>query len=277
MHDAKDKKIVIRPPVGFGELDFGELYRYRHMLMSLVQRDIKTQFDDMKFGILWALVRPLSVAMVFALFKSYSGAKTFVQAPYMMFVYSGLIFWYYFTDTTMQAAGSVRKDAAIISKIYFPRLITPMVPIFANLAGLTIASIPLIIMMGWYQSIPSWNILLLPIVLLHCMALIFGLGMLFAAISISNKDMEQFLSLLMYLGLFVSCIFFVPEMLPEKKQTLLMLNPMAGIMLAFRACILEGFAFPIVAWSYSLLFTIATVIVGGLAFRRAETSFVDKL
>ena len=112
-----EKETVIRPPSGFGKLDPAEYYRYRHMLMSLVRRDTKSQFDEMHLGIVWAVLRPLSVAVVFALFKKFSGANTYVHAPYLMFIYSGLIFWYYFTDATMQTAGSVRKDAAIISKI----------------------------------------------------------------------------------------------------------------------------------------------------------------
>lgn len=177
----------------------------------------------------------------------------------------------------MQTAGSVRRDATIISKIYFPRLITPMVPILSNLTALGIAAVPLMMMMAWHQTVPGWHILLLPFVLLQCMALIFGIGTLFAALTITNRDLEQFLSFLLYLGLFVSCVFFVPEMVPESARRVLLLNPMTGTMLAFRACILEDFAFPTFLWTYSLVFTIVSVIIGILAFRRAEASFVDEL
>lgn len=277
MRSSADKEFVIRPPSGFGKFDTAEYYRYRHMLMSLVRRDIKSQFDDMRLGAFWAVVRPLSVAVVFALFKSFSGANTYVQAPYLMFVYSGLIAWYYFTDATMQTAGSVRKDATIISKIYFPRLITPMVPILSNLAGLGIAAVPLLVMMAWHQALPDWTILLLPVVLLQCMALVFGIGTLFAALTINNRDLEQFLSFLMYIGLFVSCVFFVPEMVPEWVRPVLLLNPMTGTLLALRACLFDGFAFPVLSWSYSIVVSGAAVLVGVRAFRRAEETFVDKL
>ncbi len=272
-----EKELVICPPSAFGTFDPSEYYRYRHMLMSLVRRDIKSQFEEMHFGIVWALIRPLSVAIIFTLFKKFSGANTYVHAPYLMFIYSGLIFWYYFTDTTMQTAGSVRKDAAIISKIYFPRLITPMVPILSNLIGLGIAAIPLLIMMAWHRTLPGWTILLLPVVLLQCMALIFGIGTLFAALTINNRDLEQFLSFMMYIGLFVSCVFFVPEMVPEWARPVLMMNPMAGTMMAWRACLFDGNAFPILQWAYSLIVSVAIVLIGVLAFRHAEATFVDKL
>ena len=277
MTPPSEKELVIRPPSGFGKFDPAEYYRYRHMLMSLVRRDIKSQFEEMHFGIVWAVLRPLSVAIIFTLFKKFSGANTYVHAPYLMFIYSGLIFWYYFTDATMQTAGSVRKDAAIISKIYFPRLITPMVPILSNLTGLGIAAVPLLMMMAWHQTLPDWTILMLPVVLLQCMALVFGIGTLFAALTINNRDLEQFLSFLMYIGLFVSCVFFVPEMVPEWARPVLLMNPMTGTLLALRACLFEGFAFPILLWGYSLGVSIVAVLVGGLAFRRAEATFVDKL
>lgn len=272
-----EKELVIRPPSGFGKLDPAEYYRYRHMLMSLVRRDVKSQFEEMHLGIVWAVLRPLSVAIVFTLFKKFSGANTYVHVPYMMFIYSGLIFWYYFTDATMQTAGSVRKDAAIISKIYFPRLITPMVPILSNLTGLGIAAVPLLMMMAWHQTLPGWAILMLPVVLLQCMALVFGIGTLFAALTINNRDLEQFLSFMMYIGLFVSCVFFVPEMVPEWARPVLLVNPMTGTLLALRACLFEGFDFPVLLWVYSLVISVAAVLVGGLAFRRAEATFVDKL
>lgn len=277
MRRSSESELIIRPPSGFGKFDPAEYYRYRHMLMSLVKRDVKSQFDEMYLGVVWAIIRPLSVAIVFSLFKSFSGANTYVHVPYVMFVYSGLMLWYYFTDATMQTSGSIRKDANIISKIYFPRLIIPTVPILSNLVGLAISAVPLLLMMAWYQTAPGWSVLMLPLVLLQCMALVLGIGTLFAALTISNRDLEQFLSFLLYIGLFVSCVFFVPEMVPERVRSLLMLNPMAGTLLALRACLFEGFSFPVVAWSYSVAVSLLSVVVGVLAFRRAEAAFVDKL
>jgi len=277
MSASFDKELVIRPASGFGKFDPHEYYRYRHMLMSLVRRDIKSQFDAMHLAVVWAILRPFTVAIIFAFFKTFSGANTYVQMPYLLFVYSGLIFYYYFTDATMQTASSVRKDATIISKIYFPRLITPMVPMLSNLTGLMIATVPLLMMMAWYQTLPGWNILLLPFVVLQCMALIFGVGSLFAAITVNNRDFEQFLSFMMYIGLFVSCVFFVPEMVPEWARPVILVNPMAGTMLALRACLFDGVTFPFLLWGYSLVFSAVSVLVGVLAFRRAEAGFVDKL
>ena len=272
-----DNEFVIRPPSGFAHFDPAEIYRYRYMLKSLIRRDIKSQFDEMHLGIIWAVIRPLSVTVIFALFKKFSGANTYVHIPYPLFLYSGLMFYYYFTDATMQTAGSVRKDAMIISKIYFPRLITPMVPALSNLTSLGIAALPLVIMMAWHQTLPGWTILLLPVVLMQCMALVFGIGTLFAAVTINNRDLEQFLSFLLYIGLFVSCVFFVPEMVSEWARPVLLINPMTGTLLAMRACLFAEFTFPILLWSYSLVFSVVAILVGGLAFRHAEASFVDKL
>jgi lipopolysaccharide transport system permease protein len=278
MQESKsEKELVIRPPTGFGKFDPVEYYRYRHMLMSLVNRDIKSQFDEMHLGFIWAVIRPLTVAFVFTFFKHFSGANSSLTIPYLVYVYSGLVFWYYFTDATMQTAGSVKKDASIISKIYFPRLIVPMVPIMSNLIGLGVAMVPLAIMIAWYHIMPSLAILLLPVVIVQCMLFIFGLGTLFAALTINNRDMEQFLSFALYIGLFVSPIFFVPELLPSWARALVFLNPMSGTLLALRACLFEGIPFPVANWMYSLGISCLMCLIGSLAFRRAELTFVDKL
>lgn len=272
-----EKELVIRPPTGFGKFDPAEYYRYRHMLMSLVSRDIKSQFDEMHLGFIWAVIRPLTVAFVFTFFKHFSGTASGLEIPYLLYVYSGLAFWYYFTDATMQTAGSVKKDAAIISKIYFPRLIVPMVPIMSNLVGLGVAMVPLAIMMIFYQTMPSLTILLLPVVVAQCMLFIFGLGTLFAALTINNRDLEQFLSFALYIGLFISPIFFVPDLLPAWARALMFLNPMNGTLSALRACLFDGIAFPVASWMYALGISCLMCLVGSLAFRRAELTFVDKL
>jgi lipopolysaccharide transport system permease protein len=274
---SKDNELIIRPPSGFGDIDLFEYFRYRHLLFSLVRRDIKSQFEQLRFGFVWAVLRPISVMVIFTLFKKFSEANTFVKVPYYMYIYSGLIFWYYFSDATIQTTASLRKDAAIISKIYFPRLITPIIPIFSNLNSLAIASIPFLMMMAWHQSLPDWTILMLPFVLMQCMCLIFGIGTLFAVLTINNRDYEQLLSFVLYLGIFVSCVFFMPEMVPEWERPLLYLNPMTGTLLALRACLFEGFDFPVFLWIYSLIFSIVALVIGVLAFCRAEAVLVDKL
>jgi len=269
--------IVIEPRKKIRFFDIGEYSKYRSMLKRMVRREIQTKFDDMKLSLLWNLVRPLSVTAVFSLFKHASGATTGESAPYPIFIYSGLIIWYYFTDATQESATSLRKDAAIIKKVYFPRLIIPAVPILSNLLLLVIAFLPLLIMMMAYGVRISWTVLLLPLVIAQCGVLSLGIGVLVASLSLRNRDFEQLLSLILYIGLFVSCVYFSPNLFHGPIALLIKLNPMAATLQSFRACLGSTGAFPLLWWLYAFMISIVSLLAGLVAFNSVERELADKL
>ena len=243
----------------------------------MVWREIQTKFDDMKLSVIWNLVRPLSVTTVFCLFKHASGATTGESGPYPIFIYSGLIIWYYFTDATQESASSLRKDAGMIKKVYFPRLVIPAVPIISNLLLLMIAFLPLLIMMLIYSAKVSWAMLLLPLVVVQCGALSLGMGVLFASISLRNRDFEQLLSLILYVGLFVSCVYFSPNLFQGPIALLIKLNPMAATLHSFRACLGSTGTFPLLWWLYAVLFSVGSLLLGLVAFNSVEKDLADRL
>jgi lipopolysaccharide transport system permease protein len=231
----------------------------------------------MKLNVLWNLVRPLSVTAVFSIFKHASGATTGESAPYPIFIYSGLIIWYYFTDATQESASSLRKDAGMIKKVYFPRLIIPAVPVISNLILLGIAFVPLLIMMVAYGVKISWTVLLLPLVIAQCGALSLGVGVLFASISLRNRDFEQLLSLMLYIGLFVSCVYFSPNLFQGPMALLIKLNPMAATLQSSRACLGSTETFPLLWWLYAVLVSASSILIGLVAFNSIEKELADRL
>jgi lipopolysaccharide transport system permease protein len=269
--------IVIEPRKSIRLFDFEEYVKYRSMLKRMVRREIQTKFDDMKLSVLWNLVRPLSVTAVFSLFKHASGATTGETAPYPIFIYSGLIIWYYFTDAAQESASSLRKDAGMIKKVYFPRLIIPAVPIVSNLILLGMAFLPLLIMMIAYGVKISWTVLLLPLVIVQCGVLSLGVGVLFASISLRNRDFEQLLSLMLYIGLFVSCVYFSPNLFQGPIALLIKLNPMAATLQSFRACLGSTGTFPIMWWLYAVLISVVSMLMGLVAFNSVEKELSDRL
>lgn len=272
-----EREIVVRPPSKLLRLDFREYYRYRHMLAALVWRNIRIQFDEMSLGFVWAWMRPLLYVAVFAAFRKLSNANPYVSIPYPLYVFSGLILWYYFLESTMEAASAVKSDAHLLTKVYYPRLITPMVPIVANLFGLGLSLIPMGIMMIWYGVMPTWRIVLLPLVLLQGMGMIMGIGSMFASMTLTSRDWERFLSSALYLGLFVSPVIYAPEMIPDAARLMYFLNPLAGTLLAFRSTLFAPDAFPLWQWTYSLVVSIALLILGVRMYRAAESQFADRL
>jgi lipopolysaccharide transport system permease protein len=267
--------IVIRPISP--SLNLRELVRYRPLIWSMITRSVKMEFSHLSLGIIWVVARPLAMLFIFSFIKSRSGANMHVDLEYPLYFYSGIILWFYFRDATMDAAKSVMKDAGLMKRIYYPRLITPIVPGCAKLYSLAISIVPLIVMMVWYGIYPGWRIILLPAVLVQCTVLVLGLGLIFSCLILVKPDFEKFLNLCLYLGLFVSPVLFSPDMIPGSARIVYFVNPMAGTLLAFRSCLFGEFSFPMWQFVYSVLFSILAVSVGVVVYRRAEIYFADKI
>jgi lipopolysaccharide transport system permease protein len=119
-------EVIIRPPGTFAHLDLLELWRYRFTMWSKVKQRVRLQYDDMWLGLFWAVARPLIMVFVFWAFRGLSQARTGVDIPYALYVYSGLMAWFYFTEASTAVAMSLSRDAGLIQKVYFPRLISPL-------------------------------------------------------------------------------------------------------------------------------------------------------
>ena len=274
---AQDIVTVIRPAARGIGINVHELWQYRHLLSALVRRNIRVEFDATRLGSIWGIMRPLLLAIVFVTFRNFSNAETREGLPYLVWVYTGLLFWTYFTDAATNAAVAVRNDASLLKKVYYPRLLTPIVPIIAGLVTLGVGVVPIIGMMAWYGIGPNWSILLLPLVVLQCVALALGLGTIISSISIENRDWERLFIFGLTVALWFSPVIYAPEMIPSGLRGFYALNPMVGLMLGFRAAMFADLPFPIWEWAYSLGASTVLLIVGVWAFRRTEIQLMDRL
>jgi len=271
-------EIVIRPAAPSLGVDVRELWRYRHLLLSLVERNVRMQFDAMHLGFLWACARPVLYVIVFSWIRHLSDARIGVDIPYPLYVYSGMIVWWYILDATRGASNALRADASLMTKIYYPRIFAPVVPVIAGLTNLGISLVPMAIMLVWYGIHPGWYLLMLPLVLLQCMALVLGLGLVFASLSIEYRDWDRLLYFSLYLGMFVSPVIYAPSMIPEEwRAVYTLVNPMAGTLLAFRSAFFDPFPFPWPAWLLSSGWSAFVLALGIWMFRRTEIQFADKL
>lgn len=270
-------EIVIKPPSKSLKIDLREIYKYRNLIWNLVWRDIRIQFDEMYLGVTWATARPLLMVTIFALFRKLSGANLHVPIPYAVYLYSGLILWFYFLETTTITSKSIQKNASLITKIYFPRAINVIVPVIAGLYSLGIAIIPLFCMMIWQEVYPGWRIVLLPLVLGQCMLLVLAVGTIFASLSLESKDFDKLLSQILYIGLYISPVIFAPGLIPSAARTIYFLNPIAGTLLAFRSCLFDDFPFPWWQWIYSSIATLLLLAIGTVIYKRVEAFIADKL
>jgi lipopolysaccharide transport system permease protein len=271
------EEIVIRPPGAFAHLDLVELWRYRDTLWRKVTQKVRLQYDDMGLGLFWAVARPLIMVLVFWAFRGLSQARTGVDIPYMLFVYSGLVAWFYFTEVSTSVAMSLFRDAGLIQKVYFPRLISPLSHLLGESYSLALASIPLVIMMISLGEYPGWSLFLLPAVLAQLMLLALGVGMVFSSLILTSRDWERVLQFSLYLGLWVSPVIYSVDMIPKRYELIYLVNPMGGSLLALRAALFGSLDFPWGAWGYASAFSVALAGIGLLMFQRSERNLADRL
>jgi lipopolysaccharide transport system permease protein len=243
----------------------------------MVRRRLKTEFDRQYLAYVWPVFRPLLMVLLFSIFRNISEARIGVSIPYPLYVYSGLILWFMFTEAVLETSASIKQNAGLIKKVYFPKILSPLAAVAANLSIFAITILPLTAMMIWYGAYPGWMVLMLPLVILQVSLLIFGLGCIFAALSVDNNDWERFLGFALYVGLFVSPVIYAPAMIPEDFRIYYSLNPMAGTLMAFRSALFAGFQLTWAPWIYSWVITIVICVVGVAVFQRAERDIADRL
>jgi lipopolysaccharide transport system permease protein len=252
------------------------LWLYRDLLRSMIWRDVRLKFTALHLGSFWAIARPLLMVIVLTTVRNLTNAEAKETLPYPLFLYLGLIFWFYFTDAVVEVSQSIQRDAAVVSKVFFPRLITPMVPVLANLVDLACACVPVIGFMIYYGVVPGWNLLLLPVVLAIIMLLAFSVGLLFACLILFIKDLERVLGLILYLGLFVSPVFHGIEVVPAQYRSLLFANPVTGILISVRACVESG-GFPWAELASSVGWSVLLLGMAVWLFRHIQNRLIELL
>jgi lipopolysaccharide transport system permease protein len=253
---------------------FSEIWHSREILYFLAWRDVKVRYKQAALGVAWAVLQPLFTMIAFAFFFGKLAGIPSDGVPYPLFSYSGLLLWTYFAVTLAQVGNSLVANSTLITKIYFPRVLLPAAAALGGLLDLAVSSVFLIGMLVYYRVTPRWTMLLTPILVAQTVLLVMGVGMLLAALNVRYRDVKYTIPFVTQIGLFVTPIIYPVTFLPHRFQLWLALNPMAGVIEGFRACL---FGSP-VDWNVlgcSWLVTLVLLVVGGSHFRRTEQVFAD--
>ena len=266
---------TIKPKTGWQLIDFKELAAYRDLFYFLVVRDIKVRYKQTVLGGLWAIIQPFFLMIVFTLFFGYLAKVPSDNIPYPIFNYSAMVAWTYFSNSISNSGNSLIQNTALISKVYFPRLIVPLAPTLAFLVDFAIAFVILIAMMLYYHIYPTIMTLFLPLLIILMMFTASGVGMFLAALNAQYRDIRYTLQFLVQFWMFASPVVYPASMLPEKYHLIYALNPMVGVIEGFRSALLGTTAFPTQMLLVSTLVSIVVFIAGALYFRQTERYFAD--
>lgn len=265
---------IIEPKKGLRLIDFTELWEYRELFWAFILRDLKVRYKQTLIGALWAIIQPLSTMLVFSFFFGSVAKISSDGVPYPIFSYSGLILWTYFTTSLSSANSSMIGSSALITKVYFPRVIIPLASTLTGIVDYFISGLVLVILFLYFKIVPSPSIFLLPFIVFTTWILVSGLGMFLAALNVKYHDVKYAVPFLIQLMLFFTPVIYPLSIAPNYRGYL-MLNPMTGIMEAHRALMLGNASVNLYLLGSSIIMSIIIFILGALYFKSVEKYFAD--
>ena len=268
--------VVIDPTSNRPLVEVRELWHYRDLLYFLTWRDISVRYKQTVLGFLWAILQPFLTMVVFAIFLGRLAGMPSDGVPYPVFSYLGLLPWTYFSGAVTRAGTSVVGNAHLLTRVYFPRVLVPLSATLSALVDFAIASLVLGGLMAWYGIVPARTaVLLLPLAALTALAAT-GIGMWLAALNVRYRDVQYAIPFLMQLWMFATPVVYPTSLVPAGWQPLFALNPMTGIIDAYRAAVL-GTALDWPSLGISALSAAVLAALGAWQFHRMEQSFADQV
>jgi lipopolysaccharide transport system permease protein len=253
-----------------------DLWRYRELFYFLAWRDILVRYKQTAIGIAWALIRPFITMVVFTVVFGNLAKLPSEGVPYPILVFSAMLPWQFFSNALSECSNSLIGNANLISKVYFPRLIVPVSAIVVSFVDFMISGIILLGLMAWYNYVPSWRILMLPVFIAIAFAASIGAGLLFASLNVKYRDFRFIVPFITQIGLYISPVGFSSNIVPEQYRLLYSLNPMVGVIDGFRWSILGGESkLYLPGFALSLGLVIVLLIAGIIYFRKVERTFAD--
>lgn len=267
---------IIKPQSGWIRINFKELWRYRELFYIFTWRDIKVRYKQTVIGIVWAILQPFLLMVVFSTFFGGLAKIPSDNIPYPIFVFSGLIFWNYFSTALNNTSNSLIENENIIKKVYFPRLILPLSPSITPIIDFLIASVVFGGMLIYYHFTPTLiGIIILPLLMIISFLSAAGLGTFSAAINVRYRDIKYALPFFIQLLIFLTPVIYPATLIEQKYRWLLALNPMTGVIEAARAGIIGSGPVDFNLLAISGIISIIFFLFGIYYFRKTEKSFAD--
>jgi lipopolysaccharide transport system permease protein len=250
-----------------------------HTKIELVRvwtyRIIRARYRQSVLGGLWAVLQPAATVAIFSVVFVYFIPVNTGSVPYVLFSYAAMVPWTLLNTSITDMADSLVSNMNLISKIYFPREVLPVASLLARLFDFLIACVLLVILIIYYRIPLSFTgLLILPFILLILLLLALGIGFIGAALNVFYRDVRHIFLLGMQIWFYATPVIYPISSVPEKFLPFYYLNPMAGIITAFRA-IIFGQALPGYSILYAAIFSIVIFIAGLIFFKRVESQFAD--
>lgn len=282
MADIPQEAPVDRPRVrrearvGWVPINARELWEYRELLVFYAIRDIKVRYKQTFLGFTWAILQPVVTMVVFSIFfGQLAGLPTDNDIPYPIFTLGALLPWQLFVYALTQSSNCLVNDADVLKKVYFPRLIMPIASVMAGLVDFAIAFGVLLVVMVYYQVVPSMAVLVLPAFVLLVVLAALAVGFWLSALNVKYRDVRYVIPFLAQVWMFASPVAYPSSLVPDEWKAVYGLNPMVGVIDGFRWVLLGTDPPALSSLATSTLATLVLLLGGLFFFRRTERQFAD--
>jgi lipopolysaccharide transport system permease protein len=272
---AELPELVIEPGARMAHY-WRDLLLYRELFWFLAWRDVSVRYRQTVLGVAWSILRPLLTMVIFTVLFGRIAKLPSAGVPYTLLVLAGVLPWTFFSSAVSESASALISSANMVSKVYFPRLIVPVSAVIVAVVDLGISFSIFVVMLAFHRLMPDWRILFLPAVVLLALLAAIGPGVWLSALNVKYRDFRYVIPFLLQLGAFVSPVGFSSGVVPEEWRLLYSLNPMVGVIDAFRWCLLGGRT-PLDARALviSVVVVLGCLVVGIRYFRATERGFAD--
>ncbi|MCP4143308.1 MAG: ABC transporter permease [Chloroflexi bacterium] len=270
--------LTIRPPKGWISLNLRDLWLYRELITFLTWRDILVRYKQTLLGASWAIINPVVNMLVLQFIFGNLAQMDTGGVPGPIFRYTALLPWMLFSKALSSSGRSMLTNRGLITKIYFPRLVIPLSSVLSGVVDFGISFLVMIGMMIYYKVAISWAMLTIPLLIMLTLIVALGVGLWLSALNVLYRDVGYILPVMTQLWLFLSPVGYSSASIPENLQLLYALNPMTGVIEAFRWAMLgEAPATLGLQLATSVGISLIVLISGLFFFRRMERTFADMI
>ena len=243
--------------------------------MTLAGRDVKLRYRQTALGVIWVVLQPLVAAGIFSLVFGRVAKLPSDGVPYFLFAYAGLLGWNAFSTTLTKASSCLVGNSHLISKVSFPRLVLPLSTLVGTLIDFGVALAMMSVLMVCYHVAPGWGILLLPLWLLLVMMLAVGIGLYTSALAVTYRDIQYVLPVMIQFAMYVSPVAYAVSVVPMRLRATYFLNPLSGLLEAFRWSLLGTGNIQWAYVAYSIVVVVGVFVAGAFMFKKMERKFAD--
>jgi lipopolysaccharide transport system permease protein len=252
-----------------------EAWRRRELLSFLVWRDLKVRYKQTALGVAWAVVQPLATMVVFSIFFGRLAQMPSDGVPYPLFAFAALVPWTYFASAMAQGSNALLASQALVSKVFFPRMLIPLASVITPLVDAGVGLVVLAALAAWYGHVPSAAVVWLPAFAALAVATAFGIVLFLSALNVVYRDVRYALPFLTQLWMFATPVAYPASLLPEQWRWIYAFNPMVSVVEGFRWALLGTTVLDAPMLAASVTASTGVVAIGIWYFRRLESTFAD--